>query len=58
MLIDKEKSSFKFATFSFLQVEFHIAMLSLVLELDPSTWMRLLVLQVLANYWSALADQS
>ena len=30
-------------------------MLSLVLVLDPSTWMMLLVLQVLANYWSALA---
>ena len=33
-------------------------MLSLVLVLDPSTWMMLLVLQVLASYWNALADQS
>ena len=43
--------------FSGLQVEFHIAMLSLVLVLDPSTWMMLLVLQVIVSYWSALADQ-
>ena len=40
-----------------IQVEFHIAMLSLVLVLDPSTWMMLCVLQVLANYWSAPAGQ-
>ena len=40
------------------QVEFHTAMLILVLVLDPSTWMMLLVLQVLASYWSVLADQS
>ena len=33
-------------------------MLSLVLVLAPSTWMMLLVLQVLANYWSVLAGQS
>ena len=32
-------------------------MLSLVLVLDPSTWMMLYVLQVLANYWSATASQ-
>ena len=43
--------------FFVLQVEFHIAMLSLVLVLDPSTWMMLLVLQVLASCWSALAGQ-
>ena len=42
---------------SVVQVEFHIAMLSLVLVLAPSTWMMLLVLQVLVSYWSALADQ-
>ena len=41
-----------------LQVELHIAMLTLVLVLDPFTWMMLLVLQVLVSYWSALADQS
>jgi len=41
-----------------MQVELRIAMLTLVLVLDPSTWMMLLVLQVLANYWSALAGQS
>ena len=41
-----------------VQVELHIAMLSLVLVLGPSTWMMLLVLQVLASYWSALAGQS
>ena len=57
MLIDKEKSSFKVASFCLLQVEFHIAMLSLVLVLAPSTWMMLFVLQVLASYWSALVDQ-
>ena len=33
-------------------------MLSLVLVLDLSTWMMLLVLQVLVSYWSALAGQS
>ena len=31
------------------QVEFHTAMLILVLVLDPSTWMMLLVLQVLVQ---------
>ena len=41
-----------------VQVIFHITMHSLVLVLDPSTWMMLLVLQVLASYWSALAGQS
>ena len=40
-----------------VQVELHITMLTLVLVLDPSTWMMLLVLQVLASYWSALVDQ-
>ena len=39
------------------QVELCIAMLSLVLVLDPSTWMMLLVLQVLLSYWSAIAGQ-
>ena len=33
-------------------------MLSLVLVLDPSTWMMLLVLQVLASYWNVLVGQS
>ena len=42
----------------FLQVELHIATLSLVLVLDPFIWTMLLVLQVLASYWSALAVQS
>ena len=41
-----------------MQVELHIAVPSLVLVLGPSTWMMLLVLQVLASYWSVLADQS
>ena len=41
-----------------VQVELHIAMLTLVLVLAPSTWMMLLVLQVLASYWSAIAGQS
>ena len=41
-----------------LQVELHIAIRSSVLVLDPSTWMMLLVLQVLVNYWSVIADQS
>ena len=55
------KLSFKitaFSAFLVIQVEFHIAMLGLVLVLDQSTWMMLLVLQVLASYWSALAGQS
>ena len=43
-----EHVSFKSAAFHGLQAEFHIA--SLVLVLDPSTWMMLLVLQVLASY--------
>ena len=38
------KSVFEMAVFSVVQVEFHIAMLTLVLVLDPSTWMMLLVL--------------
>ena len=41
-----------------VQVELHIAMLSLVLVLVPSTWMMLLVLQVLVSYWNAPANQS
>ena len=44
--------------FFFMQVELHTAMLTLVLVLVPSTWMMLLVLQVLASFWSALAGQS
>jgi len=50
--------SFEFTAFTVLQVEFHIPMLFLVLVLDPFIWMMLLVLQVLANCWSALAGQS
>ena len=43
----------------FIQVEFHTAMLSLVLVLGPSTWMMLFaLLQLLASYWSVLAGQS
>ena len=41
-----------------LQVEFHIAELSLELVLGQSIWIMLLVLQVIANYWSAIAGQS
>ena len=41
-----------------VQVEFRITMLSLVLVLAPSTWMMLLVLQVLVSYWSVIAVQS
>ena len=41
-----------------VQVELHITVLSLVLVLDPSTWMMLLVLQVLVSYWNALVGQS
>ena len=41
-----------------VQVQLHITMLGLVLELDLSTWMMLLVLQVLASCLSALADLS
>ena len=44
--------------FTFPVLQLHIAMPTLVLVLDPSTWMMLLVLQVLASYWNALADQS
>ena len=39
-------------------MELHIVVLGLELVLGPSTWMMLLVLQVLASYWSALAGQS
>ena len=50
--------SFEFAGFfSCDQVEFHIAMLILVLVLAPSSWMMLYVLQVLVNYWNVLAGQ-
>ena len=50
--------SFEFAVCFFCdQVEFHIAMLSLVLVLARSTWMMLYVLQVLVNYWNVLAIQ-
>ena len=41
----------------FVQVELHTAMLSLVLVLGPSTWMMLIVIQVIVNYWSAIAVQ-
>ena len=47
-----------FDCFTVAQVAFHIIMLTLVLVLDPYTWMMLLVLQVLVSYWSALAGQS
>ena len=53
----KRRFSFKFAFFV-MQVEFHTAMLSLVLVMDQSTWMMLLVLQVIVSCWSVLADQS
>ena len=46
-----------FADLTVLQVELHIAMLILVLVLGQSTWMMLLVLQVLVSYWSALVSQ-
>ena len=49
------KVCFKVAAFPVIQVEFHIAMPLLVLVLALSTWMMLLVFQVLASYWSALA---
>ena len=41
-----------------MQVELHISMLTLVLVLDPSSWMTLCVLQVLANCWNVQAVQS
>ena len=53
----RESFSFKFAFFM-MQVEFHTAMLGLVLVLDPSTWMMLLVLQVIVSCWSVLVGQS
>ena len=53
----REDFCFKFVSFPVLQVGFNIAMPTLVLVLDPSTWMMLLVLQVLISYWNALADQ-
>ena len=43
---------------SILQLDLHIAMLTLVLVLVPSTWMMSSVLQVLASYWSAPVGQS
>ena len=51
------KSSFEFTALPVIQVEFHIAMLGLVLVLAPSTWMMLLVHPVLASYWSVLVVQ-
>ena len=58
MLLSVSKVLFKSVHLHAAQVELHITMLSLVLVLDPSTWMMLCVLQVIANYWSALAAQS
>ena len=58
MLLSVSKVLFKSVHLHAAQVELHITMLSLVLVLDPSTWMMLLVPQVIANYWSALAAQS
>ena len=49
---------FLYAALNMVQVELHITMLSLVLVLGPSTWMMLLVPQVLVSYWSATAGQS
>ena len=48
---------FESGAYPMLQVIFHITMLSLVLVPAPSSWMMLLALQVLASYWSAIADQ-
>ena len=58
MLLSVSKVLFKSVHLHVAQVELHITMLSLVLVLDPSTWMMLFVPQVIANYWSALAAQS
>ena len=58
MLLNVSKILLKSALLHAAQVELRITMLSLVLVLDPSTWMMLSVPQVLANYWSALAAQS
>ena len=41
----------------FVQVELHTVMLSLVLVLGLSTLMMLIVIQVIVNYWSAIAVQ-
>ena len=46
------------AALPLVQVELHIAMLGLEQVLDPSTWMMLVALQVIANCWSAIAGQS
>ena len=43
---------------SILQLDLHIAMLTLVLVPVPSSWMMSSVLQVLAGYWIAPVDQS
>ena len=40
---------FVLSCFTLAQMEFHISMLTLVLALGPSTWMMLLVFQVLAS---------
>ena len=48
---------FESGAYPMLQVIFHIIMLPLVLVPAPSSWMMLLVLQVLVSYWNALADQ-
>ena len=40
-----------------MQVELHTVMLSLVLVLGLSTWMMLVVIQVIVNYWSAIVVQ-
>ena len=47
-----------YTTLILVQVELHTTVLSLVLVLVPSTWMMLLVLQVIVSYWNALAGQS
>ena len=47
-----------FMHFTGVQMELHIPMLTLVLVLDQSTWIMLLVLQVITSYWSVLAVQS
>ena len=56
MLLGVSKIFFEFAAFLVIQVEFHMAMPTLVLVLAPFIWMMLLVLQVIVSYWSALVD--
>ena len=53
-LSDKENM---FIRLSILQMVGHSAMLTLVLELAPSSWMMSSVFQVPANYWSVLVIQ-